>query len=78
MFIGSIFKTGLKLRQKLFITNKSAIEQQQQQLKNLLNKAKNTEFGQYYNFENILKANNNIDVFQQNIPIIDYNQMFAQ
>ena len=52
------------------------IKAQNKVLTKLLKKASNTAFGEYYNFNEILKSDNIFDTFRENIPIFDYNSMY--
>ncbi|WP_027420683.1 GH3 family domain-containing protein [Crocinitomix catalasitica] len=50
--------------------------EQEKQLKKLLQKAKSTEFGNRYNFSKILKSENILDAYRQEVPVFDYHLMF--
>lgn len=52
-----------------------AKEYQMRTLKRLINKAKHTEFGKYYNFDQILQSNNVYQAFRDAIPAGDYLKM---
>src|SRR5690606_29501268 len=43
-----------------------------------LSKAKNTEFGKKYNFSKILKSENVMQAYKENVPIFDYDYMFRK
>ena len=73
--IGSLVKGGLRINQALEFDNYTAEVSQEKQLKQLLKKAKETAFGKYYGFAEILKADNIIEAFQAEVPLFDYNQM---
>ena len=49
-----------------------AKEYQMRTLKRLINKAKHTEFGRHYNFDQILQSNNVYQAFRDAIPAGDY------
>jgi hypothetical protein len=55
-----------------------AKNQQKKVLKKLLNKARFTEFGQKYRFDNILFSKNIAKSFQQIVPIHDYNKIYNE
>ncbi|MFT3702238.1 MAG: GH3 auxin-responsive promoter family protein [Agriterribacter sp.] len=52
--------------------------QQNRVLKKLLKKAKNTEFGQAYRFDEILLHRKPAKIFQQKVPIFDYDKIYDQ
>ena len=52
--------------------------QQLKVLKKLLKKARFTEFGQQYRFDEILLSKNIGGEFQQNVPVHDYNKIYDQ
>ncbi|MDE1193284.1 MAG: GH3 auxin-responsive promoter family protein [Arachidicoccus sp.] len=52
--------------------------QQKRVLKKLLRKAKFTEFGQKYHFDNILMQKDIVSAFKANVPIYDYNSIYAE
>lgn len=72
--IGSIIKSLIDLRETLVFEN-NAEKEQEQVLKNLLKKAKNTAFGKHYNFENLLKAEDLKKDFAETVPYFDYNKI---
>src|SRR5436190_7822949 len=55
-----------------------AKRQQIRVLKKLLKKARFTEFGQYYLFDEILFSNNVRQTFQELVPIHDYNKIYDE
>ncbi|MCG8576793.1 MAG: GH3 auxin-responsive promoter family protein [Flavobacteriales bacterium] len=75
--LGSVLKNTTKYAYKL---NKNVQCQdsstQSKQLKKLLSKAKDTEFGTRYNFAGILQSSDIMDTYRRNVPIFDYNRMF--
>ncbi len=75
--LGSIIKTAIDLRGAL-ILEKSPVEAQQEVLINLLEKAKDTAFGKYYGFSEILKSDDVQKTFSKKVPYFDYHQMEAQ
>ena len=50
--------------------------QQIKVLKKLLKKARFTEFGQRYRFDDVLMSNHPGKKFQQNVPTFDYNKIY--
>lgn len=71
---GSLIKGVIHLKDSL-TPNVNHEEAQQDVLENLLNKAKDTEFGKAYNFEAILSSNNKAEAFSKHIPYFDYNKL---
>lgn len=78
--VGNIIKRGISLGDRLQdrFEAQPAQLQQQRTLRRLLRKAQNTAFGQYYNFKDLLKDDDLIEGFRQNIPIYDYNSMYEK
>ena len=72
--LGKIIKNVIELKD-VFSTDENHIESQLNVLKELLTKAKNTQFGKHYNFEAILKAENIKTAFAEAVPYFDYNQI---
>ncbi|HRQ52232.1 MAG TPA: GH3 auxin-responsive promoter family protein, partial [Agriterribacter sp.] len=52
--------------------------QQGRVLKKLLKKARYTEFGQAYHFDEILLHKHPEKIFQQLVPVFDYDSIYAQ
>ncbi|MEM5566154.1 GH3 auxin-responsive promoter family protein [Psychroserpens sp. AS72] len=72
--LGNIIKSFIQLKDT-FSSEIIHGEAQQDVLKQLLEKAKNTQFGVFYNFEGILNSDNPAKTFAQLIPFFDYNKM---
>ncbi len=53
-------------------------EYQKLELQRLLIKAKNTEFGHYYDFQKILDSKDLIKTFRENVPIFTYESIFEK
>ena len=49
---------------------------QEETLRQLLHKARNTEFGLDHHFDNLLHSVNFLEDFQQSVPIYDYEKLF--
>ena len=75
--IGEIIKKAIDLGEKLN-RNKSPYEQQQEVLYHLLDKAKNTAFGKYYAFEQILASDDPATIFAQKIPYYNYDGIYKE
>lgn len=75
--LGSIIKTAIDLRGAI-VSEKSPVESQREVLKNLLDKAKNTAFGKYYGFSQILEQEAIEKSFSEKVPYFDYHQMESE
>ncbi|RYZ30673.1 MAG: GH3 auxin-responsive promoter [Chitinophagaceae bacterium] len=62
----------------LRLPKKDAGSQQARVLKRLLKKARFTQFGQQYNFDNILLSKDPAKAFQQAVPVHDYNKIYEE
>ena len=71
---GSLIKNIIEFREK-FVGDSNPIEEQEEVLKNLLDKAKDTLFGKYYFFEQILEADDIKKAFAEKVPFFDYHKM---
>ena len=76
--IGKLIKAGIDLSAKLQSTEENPQELQENQLRELLSKAKDTAFGKYHGFEEILNSDDLVKNFQKEVPIFKYEQMHAQ
>ncbi len=52
------------------------VKSQTKELTKLLKKASNTAFGQHYKFDEILKSEDILKTYKENVPIFDYNSMY--
>ncbi|MEQ8472371.1 MAG: GH3 auxin-responsive promoter family protein [Marinoscillum sp.] len=72
---GRLIKAGISLNQKLNFDFKSPHDHQVDQLRELLSTAKNTSFGKYYAFKELLKAEDVVKAYKSMVPIVDYHEM---
>tara|TARA_R110002049_G_scaffold301633_1_gene493805 strand:+ start:1608 stop:3134 length:1527 start_codon:yes stop_codon:yes gene_type:complete len=72
--LGSIIKGAINLKDSLS-SEVNHVEAQREVLKNLLEKAKSTQFGQHYNFDAILESDNIQTAYARQIPYFDYNKI---
>lgn len=72
--VGSIIKGIIDLRDKL-VSEPDAEEAQLEVLKSLLTKARDTAFGKYYGFEEILGSEDIKKAFAKKVPYFDYNKL---
>lgn len=76
--IGKLIKRGVELNQKLSFDFRSDSNPQINQLKDLLSSAKDTAFGKFYGFAEILEAEDIVAAFKTEVPIHDYHSMHDQ
>jgi hypothetical protein len=78
--LGTLLKRGIKLRENLDQEYSTPFELQKNELKELLITASNTEFGKYYNFQDILgafrKGHSDFHRHFSKIPLHDYNKIY--
>ncbi len=71
---GSIIKGLIDLRDTI-VSEPDAIKAQKEVLKNLLEKAKDTSFGKFYKFSEILASEDIVKAFAEHVPYFDYNKL---
>ncbi|MCB9082640.1 MAG: GH3 auxin-responsive promoter family protein, partial [Lewinellaceae bacterium] len=78
--IGALIKRGVTLAEVLDRREERIDPQQQQRmlLRRLLRKAQHTTFGQYYDFRKILQSPDPVGLYQQTVPIFDYNTLYER
>ncbi len=75
-FFGQVLKTLIEAKHALLPQEPGDPEAaQEDQLRSLLGKAKNTAFGKYYNFVKILEAEDVRMAYAKAVPIHDYHQI---
>jgi hypothetical protein len=80
--LGRVFKSGVKIRQFIAPKNRNILKQQKRIFLKLIFKARNTEFGEKYNFTNLFeesllsKGKDFYQNFKNSIPIFDYDSIF--
>lgn len=72
--IGALIK-GLIHTADAVTSEPDAVEAQEKVLRKLLEKAKDTDFGKYYDFEGLLKSENIREEYSRKVPFFDYNKM---
>ncbi|MGJ8550324.1 GH3 family domain-containing protein [Winogradskyella wichelsiae] len=72
--LGNIIKGVIELKDT-FSSEIIHEEAQEKVLKELLETAKNTQFGKFYDFEHILETSNPQKSFAKSVPYFDYNQI---
>ena len=77
--LGTLLKKGIKLRENLNQEYSSPFELQKNELRELLITAGQTEFGKFYNFDEILsnfrKGQKSFYTSFKSIPLHDYNKI---
>lgn len=79
--IGSIIKRAIELRSLSVKENQKNFDgwkAQQVVLSGLLRKSQFTHFGETYHFSEIIRSDNVIEAFQQQVPVHDYNSIFRK
>ena len=72
--LGSFIKGVIEVADKITGEN-NPVEQQQEVLRSLLEKASETKFGRHYDFESIKEAKDIHQAFTQKVPNFDYNRI---
>lgn len=72
--IGSIIKSLIDLRETI-VSDADPQKAQQEVLKKLLKKSKDTEFGKHYDFQEILDSEDICKSFAEKVPYFDYNKL---
>lgn len=75
--IGSIIKSLIDLRETI-VPQTNADKAQEEVLKRLLKKAKDTEFGKHYGFKEILESEEPEKSFAEKIPYFDYKKLHEE
>ncbi len=71
-------KLPSRLAKTLRLPDNNIRNQQLKVLKRLLHKARFTEFGQMFRFDEILMSRDQAKVFQQLVPVFDYNKIYKE
>src|SRR6476620_8168299 len=79
--LGTLLKRGIRIREMLEQEYTSPFDLQKKELKELLIAASQTEFGNFYNFQDILnsfrKGNRGFyEAFSSSVPIHNYNKIY--
>lgn len=77
--LGAIIKTLIDAKVKLSeIVENDPVEEQTKVLRKLLSKAKDTAFGQHYNFEGVLESDDLRSCFAESVPYFDYRRLQSE
>lgn len=74
-FFGSLVKTALELNAQFSSLPEKPVRTQADQLRSLLDEAKGTAFGVYYNFQDLLEQEDIIKAYQQRVPLHSYRDI---
>ena len=72
--LGNIIKTAIELKDRL-TPDPEAVPSQERVLRELLEAAKDTDFGRKYNFRQILSSSNFRQTFTEKVPMFDYHRL---
>ncbi|WP_299390149.1 GH3 auxin-responsive promoter family protein [uncultured Gelidibacter sp.] len=75
--LGNIIKGFIDVKES-FSSEHNPVKEQQEVLKKLLSKAKDTAFGKHYDFESILNSENPAETFANTVPYFDYNKIHEE
>ncbi|MBO0591550.1 GH3 auxin-responsive promoter family protein [Cellulophaga sp. E16_2] len=75
--LGAVIKGIIDLKDML-TPESNPVEEQEKVLKELLEKAKDTEFGVHYKFNQLLEATTPSKLFSASIPFFDYDKMHTE
>lgn len=78
--LGNLIKRGILIGRKFADYQPDITSKRKQEivLRGLLRKAQHTTFGTYYDFKEIWKSDNPMKVYQQRVPLFDYNSMYEK
>lgn len=76
--VGSILQEVIKKKKSNLEKKQLSMRIQEETLRKLIQKAKNTEFGHTYGFNEILKSGEMLTDFQKGVPVFDYEKIFEQ
>ncbi len=76
--IGKLLKKGTEISYRRNANNSKEYIKQLKTLKKLLFTSKNTEFGFFHSFNNILSRPDLVKSFQQQVPVMDYDAFYKQ
>ena len=73
--LGSIIKGAIDLKETIVPAAGNPVEEQEEVLRNLIETAQSTKFGEHYNFEHILEQDDIYKAFAMQVPYFDYHQL---
>jgi hypothetical protein len=75
--VGTILHEVIKKKKSNLEKKVLNIDLQKETLRKLLQKSKNTAFGEDFRFSEILKSHDFVSAFQQHVPVYEYEKLFA-
>ena len=75
--LGNIIKKAIELKDKLSVDD-DPVQMQERTLRKLLEKAKDTQFGRRYGFEEILNSQDIYRSFAEKVPVYNYQKMYDE
>jgi hypothetical protein len=76
--LGTFVKSSIDLSQKLQGDPPPPVKQQEEQLRHLLDQAKNTAFGKYYGFSTLLKEKDIVTAYKKEVPLHTYEDIHSR
>jgi hypothetical protein len=76
--IGNLISRSLRIRKKFTVKLGTPRQYQLQVLRRLLEKAKHTQFGRHYKFQEILDSPSLMNQYRARIPVHNYNKMHRE
>ena len=76
--VGTILHEVIKKKKSNLEKKHINFDLQKETLYKLLHKARNTEFGHAYGFDDILQSGELVNRFQLQVPVYDYETLFEQ
>ncbi|MEJ2003807.1 MAG: GH3 auxin-responsive promoter family protein [Cyclobacteriaceae bacterium] len=76
--LGTLVKSSIDLSQKLQGDSVPAVAEQEEQLRQLLEKAGDTAFGKYYGFSSMLKSKDIVAAFRKEVPLHTYESIHSR
>lgn len=74
-FLGQLFDRGRNITDFLSFNRAKAVKWQEKTLKKMIYKARNTEFGKTFGFDEILISHHTHQEFEKRVPVSNYTQM---
>ena len=76
--IGNLISRSLRIRKKFTFKLGTPRQYQLQVLHRLLEKAKETEFGRHYQYQEILDSPNFVGQYREKVPVHNYTKMHKE
>lgn len=74
-FLSQLMNRGRKITDIFNFNRTKAIKWQETTLKKMLYKARNTEYGRQFGFDDILISKNPVEEYRKRVPMVSYSQM---